>query len=111
MERFAYQQLAEIEDTHWWFVYRRKLIGNLLERSGGVAGELALDIGCGTGGNLPFLKRYCANVCGIDLSEYAIALAMIVIGVTFIAVAMGDDITTLWSNAQPIITTVIDAEP
>ena len=75
MERSAYQQLAEIEDTHWWFVYRRKLIGNLLERSGGVAGELALDIGCGTGGNLPFLKRYCANVCGIDLSEYAIALA------------------------------------
>src|SRR6516165_6095490 len=75
MERSAYQQLAEIEDTHWWFVYRRKLIGNLLERSGGVAGELALDIGCGTGGNLPFLRKYCANVCGIDLSEYAIALA------------------------------------
>jgi SAM-dependent methyltransferase len=75
MERSAYQQLAEIEDTHWWFVYRRKLIAHLLERSGGVAGELALDIGCGTGGNLPFLKKYCANVCGIDLSEYAIALA------------------------------------
>jgi Flp pilus assembly pilin Flp len=48
---------------------------------------------------------------GQDLAEYAIALAMIVIGVTFIAVAMGDDITTLWSNAQPVITTVIDAEP
>ncbi len=75
MERSAYQQLAEIEDTHWWFVYRRKLVAHLLERSGGVAGELALDIGCGTGGNLPFLKKYCANVCGIDLSEYAIALA------------------------------------
>jgi SAM-dependent methyltransferase len=75
MERSAYQQLAEIEDTHWWFVYRRKLIADLLESLGGVAGELALDIGCGTGGNLPFLKKYCANVCGIDLSEYAIALA------------------------------------
>src|SRR6516225_10635421 len=75
MERSAYEQLAEIEDTHWWFVYRRKLIGDLLEGSGGVAGELALDIGCGTGGNLPFLKTYCANGCGIDLSEYAIALA------------------------------------
>ncbi len=75
MERAVYQQLAEIEDTHWWFVYRRKLIAHLLERSGGVAGDLALDIGCGTGGNLPFLKKYCANVCGIDLSEHAIALA------------------------------------
>src|SRR5436190_23241966 len=75
MERAVYQQLAEIEDTHWWFVYRRKLIAHLLERSGGVAGDLALDIGCGTGGNLPFLKKYCVNVCGIDLSEHAIALA------------------------------------
>jgi len=75
MERSAYRQLAEIEDTHWWFVYRRNLIADLLERSGGMAGELALDIGCGTGGNLPFLQKYCANVCGIDLSEYAIALA------------------------------------
>jgi SAM-dependent methyltransferase len=75
MERSAYQQLAEIEDTHWWFVYRRKLIADLIERSGGLAADLGLDIGCGTGGNLPFLKKYCANVCGIDLSEYAIALA------------------------------------
>jgi SAM-dependent methyltransferase len=75
MERSLYQQLAEIEDTHWWFVYRRKLIAHLLEASGGVAGGLALDIGCGTGGNLSFLKEYCATVCGMDLSEYAIALA------------------------------------
>src|SRR5262249_41192085 len=75
MERSAYQQLAEIEDTHWWFVYRRKLIGNLLERSGGVAGELALDIGGGTGGHLTVLNKYCANVFGIDLSKYAMALA------------------------------------
>ena len=48
---------------------------------------------------------------GQDLAEYAIALAVIVIGVTLIAVAMGDDITTLWSNAQPVLATVIDAEP
>jgi SAM-dependent methyltransferase len=75
MERSAYQQLAEIEDTHWWFVYRRKLIADLLERSGGLAGDLGLDIGCGTGGNLSFLKKYCAKVCGVDLSQYAIALA------------------------------------
>jgi len=55
--------------------------------------------------------RFVREEQGQDLAEYAIALAMVVIGVTFIAVAMGDDITTLWSNAQPVITTVIDAEP
>ena len=48
---------------------------------------------------------------GQDLAEYAIALAVITIGATLIAAAIGGDITTLWSNAQPILTTVIDAEP
>jgi SAM-dependent methyltransferase len=75
MERSTYYQLAEIEDTHWWFVYRRKLMANLIERLGNISGNAALDIGCGTGGNLGFLKRYCATASGIDLSDDAIALA------------------------------------
>jgi SAM-dependent methyltransferase len=75
MERFTYYQLAEIEDGHWWFVYRRKLVAQLIQSLDGISGEAALDIGCGTGGNLPLLKTYCANAIGIDLSEDAIALA------------------------------------
>jgi len=75
MERTAYHQIAAIEDTHWWFVYRRRLVAHLIEAAGGMRGEAALDIGCGTGGNLPFLKKYCATVSGLDLSEDAIALA------------------------------------
>jgi len=75
MERFTYYQLAEIENKHWWFVYRRKLMAQLIERLGVTSGEAALDIGCGTGGNLPFLKTYCANASGVDLSEDAISLA------------------------------------
>jgi len=55
--------------------------------------------------------RFLRDDRGQDLAEYAIALAMIVIGVTFIAVAMGNDVTTLWSNAQPVLKTVIDGEP
>ena len=48
---------------------------------------------------------------GQDLAEYAIALAVIVVGISAIAVAIGNNVTTLWSNAQPIIETVIDSEP
>jgi Flp pilus assembly pilin Flp len=48
---------------------------------------------------------------GQDLAEYAIALAVIVVGLGLIAAAIGGDVTTLWSNAQPIIATVIDSEP
>lgn len=75
MEYSLYYQLAEIEDTHWWFVYRRKLIVALIERFGGITGQDALDIGCGTGGNVPFLRTYCKKVSGLDLSDDAIALA------------------------------------
>ena len=75
MERSLYYQLAEMEDTHWWFVYRRKLIAALIESFGGVKGQDALDIGCGTGGNIAFLRAYCKKVSGLDISDAAIALA------------------------------------
>jgi Flp pilus assembly pilin Flp len=48
---------------------------------------------------------------GQDLAEYGIALAVIVIGVVLIAIGIGTDVETLWSNAQPIIQSVIDATP
>jgi SAM-dependent methyltransferase len=75
MEPAAYIQLAEIEDSHWWFVHRRKLMAHLLSKAGFLYGKSGLDVGCGTGGNLPFLKGYCDTVKGIDLSPDAIALA------------------------------------
>lgn len=76
MEQWAYYQLAAIEDTHWWSVYRRQLIAQMIWAAGGIHGADALDIGSGTGGNLPFLQNYCATVSGLDLSEDAIALAL-----------------------------------
>jgi len=48
---------------------------------------------------------------GQDLAEYAIALAVISIGVVLISAAIGGDVNTIWSNAQPTLQTVIDAEP
>jgi Flp pilus assembly pilin Flp len=48
---------------------------------------------------------------GQDLAEYGIALAVVAIGIALIAVAIGSDVSTLWSNAQPVIRSVIDAEP
>jgi SAM-dependent methyltransferase len=75
MVRSAYYQLAAIEDLHWWFVYRRKLLATMIDAFGGVQAQSVLDIGCGTGGNLPFLKTYGASVIGLDMSEEAIALA------------------------------------
>jgi hypothetical protein len=45
-----------------------------------------------------------------DLAEYAIALAVIAVGTGIIAVAIADNVETLWGNAQSMIQSVVDAE-
>lgn len=66
---------ADMEQAHWWFLGRRRIMRRLVEdllppgRN-----ELVLDIGCGTGANLAVLAPdyRCA---GLDRSGYAIDLA------------------------------------
>lgn len=70
-----YSQLAEIEDSHWWFISRRRLAETLLSSLNIKKNSKGLDIGCGTGGNLKLLKKYCSQVTGLDLSEFALSLA------------------------------------
>ena len=45
-----------------------------------------------------------------DLAEYAMALAVIAAAVGLIAVSIGGDVQSLWSQADPKLQTVIDAE-
>jgi Flp pilus assembly pilin Flp len=45
-----------------------------------------------------------------DLAEYGIALGLIVAFVAVICVAIGQDINTLWANAQTQVTDVVNAE-
>jgi Flp pilus assembly pilin Flp len=47
---------------------------------------------------------------GQDLAEYGIALAVIAIGAGAIAVAIGTDVQTLWSNAQTAIQSAVTGE-
>ncbi len=70
-----YNQFAEIENDHWWFLGRRYLIKEMLLKTGKTHFENALDIGCGVGGNVNFLKNYCTEITGLDFSEAAVKLA------------------------------------
>lgn len=70
-----YRQLVEIENKHWWFISRQNLIKTILEKLDIDHVEKCLDIGCGVGGNLNFLKSYCNQIIGLDFSDIAIKLA------------------------------------
>lgn len=66
---------TEFEDSHWWFVGRRRILNRLVrELLPPHQNHAIVDIGCGTGANIASLDS--AYVCfGIDPSPDAIASA------------------------------------
>jgi SAM-dependent methyltransferase len=64
---------AKVEQTHWWFVGRRKLFASEIERLGLPQDAPILDVGTSTGTNLRMLtEQGYHNVCGLDFSEESI---------------------------------------
>lgn len=74
MDPTAYEQMASVEDRHWWFVGRRRIVTRFLQRSGLRPGGAVLEIGCGTGGNLRMLSQFGA-VSAVECHEPAAAWA------------------------------------
>jgi len=73
-----YHQTGGVEGRHWWFLHRRRLVKALLvqEISQPPGREArALDVGCGTGGNLETIERLGYFTVGIDRSSLALTLA------------------------------------
>lgn len=63
MEPDTYQLMREIEDGHWWFVARRKIIRAILDRLDLPVQAELLEVGCGTGGNIALLNRFGVVTC------------------------------------------------
>jgi SAM-dependent methyltransferase len=75
MERVVYQQMAELDDRHWWYRARRRILAELIRREANPpAGAKILEIGCGTGHNLPMLGQF-GRVDGLELDDEAAALS------------------------------------
>ena len=75
MERVVYQQMAELDDRHWWYRARRGIIADLIRREvRPPAGAQILELGCGTGHNLAMLSGF-GHVEGLELDEEARALS------------------------------------
>ena len=71
MEGGAYAEMYELEDRHWWFRGRRKLIWALLGLADLGPGPRLLDAGCGTGRNLVEFGGL-GPATGMDPSEDAV---------------------------------------
>ena len=75
MQSAQFQLHAEIEQRHWWFVARRKIVRQLVEAVlPPNEGHAIIDVGCGTGANLAALADGYQTI-GIDTSAEAIDLA------------------------------------
>jgi SAM-dependent methyltransferase len=72
MERGEYDVMAAVEARHWWYGGMRSIAAALLDPLYGRRRDLRiLDAGCGTGGNMLFLRRY-GRVLGLDLAPEAL---------------------------------------
>lgn len=72
MDADVYQTTYENEATCWWYVARRHIILTLIKKMYEAQKQLnILDVGCGTGIMLTYLKQYGA-VTGIDVSTKAL---------------------------------------
>jgi SAM-dependent methyltransferase len=73
MDAVAYAVEAAVEQSHWWFVGRRRLFARRIERLAIARDARVLDLGTSTGTNLRMLRDIgMTNVVGLDLSDEAI---------------------------------------
>lgn len=69
----AYAAEAAVQTTHWWFVGRRELFADLLRELRPHPQWRVLEVGTGTGANLPVLNALgVQQVIGCDASEEAL---------------------------------------
>lgn len=74
MQSHHYPILYQVEETHWWYVGRRRIIRCLVEKISTALNNTnlrILDVGCGTGANLKMLADY-GSVEGVDISPQAV---------------------------------------
>lgn len=74
MHEALYPQMRELEDRHWWFTGRRRIVADVIRRLKLPPQARILDAGCGTGGNLPMLVNF-GDVTAAEFDAEAAALA------------------------------------
>lgn len=75
MERIIFDRMAALDQTHWWYVARRRILSDVITRVVKPPKEARiLEIGCGTGHNFPVLGQF-GSIDAVELDDEARALA------------------------------------
>lgn len=75
MDRIVYDRMAEHDSTHWWYTARRDILHDYVARYAGLPEDARiLEIGCGTGHNLPMLAQF-GSVDAIEIDPAARGIA------------------------------------
>lgn len=75
MERVVFDRMAELDQDHWWFLARRRILEALIRRVVRPRAKAkVLEVGCGTGHNLAMLGKF-GKVDACELDRCARALA------------------------------------
>lgn len=71
MDRIVYDRMAAHDTTHWWYRARRDILSRYLTRYGNLPKHARiLEIGCGTGHNLPMLGAF-GHIDAIEIDPAA----------------------------------------
>jgi SAM-dependent methyltransferase len=79
MDRATYGRMAEIQDRHWWYEGRRRILRSLIARLGFKEGARILEVGCGPGANLKMLTEF-GTVTGVEPDDFSVGHARVVSG-------------------------------
>jgi len=74
MKKEMYSHIQDVEQAHWWYVARRKIIFDWVFRLlADYPAPRVLDVGCGTGFNVEYLRNNgYSHVVGLDFSTEAL---------------------------------------
>jgi 2-polyprenyl-3-methyl-5-hydroxy-6-metoxy-1,4-benzoquinol methylase len=75
MDRAVFDRMAELDEEHWWFEARRRILSAVIRRIVRVPEKArVLEVGCGTGHNLAMLGQFGRlDACELDDSARSLA--------------------------------------